>query len=238
MSTIFNLDSPIMRALSRMADLLILNLITLLCCLPIITAGASLTAMHYMCLKLARHEECYVIRGFFKSFKQNFKQATIIWLIMLVVIAILLGDLFLLNHMDFPHINVVRVIIMIAGVLVLFTSTFIFPTLAKFDNPVGRTIKNAFAISVLQFPKTVTMILLNAVPVLLLLVIRLAPFSFLFGFSVPAWLAAFMYSGFFKKLEDQINEKNGVVREEIVVDDDAVIFHDEIDEALLRDENK
>ena len=45
MSTIFNLDSPIMRALSRMADLLILNLLTLLCCIPVVTAGAALTAM-------------------------------------------------------------------------------------------------------------------------------------------------------------------------------------------------
>lgn len=237
MGTIFNLDSPIMRALSRMADLLVLNLLTLVCCIPVITAGASLTALHYMTLKMARHEECYIIKGFFKSFKENFKQATIIWLLFLVAVVVLAGDFYILHYAEFAYSTVFKVIIMIVAILVVFTGTFVFPTLAKFDNPVFRTIKNALVISILQFPKTITMIILNLIPVVLMLIIQLVPFSVLFGFSVPAFVSAYMYSNFFKKLEDQIIEKNGGAKEEVVEDEDAVIFHDEVNEALLADED-
>ena len=69
MGKFFDLDSPIMRTLNRLADLMWLNILTLLCCLPIITAGASLTAMHYVLLKMVRNEESYISRAFFKSFK-------------------------------------------------------------------------------------------------------------------------------------------------------------------------
>ena len=67
---IFDLDSPLMRVLTKMADLMLLNLLALICCIPIITVGASLTALHYVALKIVRNEEGYIIRTFFKSFKK------------------------------------------------------------------------------------------------------------------------------------------------------------------------
>lgn len=94
----FNLDSPVMQALGKMADLMWLNILTLICCIPVVTAGASLTAMHYMALKIVRNEECYITKGFFKSFKENFKQATLIWLLMVIVIAVLTGDFIIMKY--------------------------------------------------------------------------------------------------------------------------------------------
>lgn len=239
MGSIFNLDSPIMRALSKMTDLLILNLLTLVCCIPIITAGASLTACHYMALKMARREESYVVRGFFKSFKQNFKQATIIWLMLLVAVVVLAGDFLILNSLNLAYGTALKVVITVVAIIVLFTATFIFPTLAKFDNPVMRTIKNAFVISVLQFPKTILMIILNIIPILLTLIIQVAPLSFLFGFSVPAFVSAYLYSKFFKKLEAQIIEKNGGEQGENTAEaSDERIFYDEPEETDATENRK
>ena len=68
MSKIFDIDSPFMRALTRVADLMILNFLMLLCCIPVITAGAGFTGMHYVLLKMVRNEEGYIARGFFKKF--------------------------------------------------------------------------------------------------------------------------------------------------------------------------
>ena len=65
----FDLESPLMQILNKVADLMILNILTVVCCIPVITTGASLTAMHYVALKMARNEECYIARDFFKSFK-------------------------------------------------------------------------------------------------------------------------------------------------------------------------
>ena len=93
---IFDVDSPLMQGLSKMADLMFVNLLALLCCIPIVTVGASMTALHYMALKIVRNEECYIARGFFKSFKQNLRQGTVIWLLQLLITAVLAGDFYLM----------------------------------------------------------------------------------------------------------------------------------------------
>ena len=107
MGRFFDLESPIMRTLNRVADLMILNLLMIVCCIPVITVGASVTAMHYVILKMVRGEEGYLVKGFFKSFAANFKQATLIWLLMMVVIAVYVGDalIFSFSGMVFPMPN-------------------------------------------------------------------------------------------------------------------------------------
>ena len=61
-----------------MTDLMILNIVTLLMCLPVITAGAALTGMHYVLLKMVREQEGYIVPSFFRSFKRNLLQATLL----------------------------------------------------------------------------------------------------------------------------------------------------------------
>lgn len=236
----FNLDSPVMQALGKMADMMWLNILTLICCIPIITAGASLTALHYMALKIVRNEECYITRGFFKSFKENFKQATIIWLLMLVVIILLVGDFLIMKYSGLEFSKVLQIIIVAVGVLFTFTAMFVFPVLAKFDNTTWRTIKNAFLMSIMQFPKTILMVILFAIPpVVFVLFPQVIPIVIMFGFSLPAWLSAKLYNKFFQKLEDQILEANSPAEEaeEDSEGEDERIFKDELDESLLQEDS-
>ena len=93
MSRFFNPDNPIMEFIAKIFDLILLNLIFIFSCVPIITIGASTSALSYVTLKMVRNEEAYIVRSFFKSFKDNFKQATIINLIMIAVGAVLYLDL-------------------------------------------------------------------------------------------------------------------------------------------------
>ena len=88
----FKLDSPFMNFLNRVCDIMILNFMVILFSLPIVTAGASITAAYYIAYKMVKNEESYIVRGFFKAFKENFKQSTIIWLIFLAIFAILFMD--------------------------------------------------------------------------------------------------------------------------------------------------
>lgn len=232
---LFNLDSPLMQALNKLADLMWLNVLTLICCIPIVTVGASLTAMHYMALKIARDEECYITRDYFKSFKLNFKQATIIWLLMLFFILVLVGDYFILKNTQLQFGNVISIMLTVVVVVLLFTCTFVFPVLAKFDNTVLRTIKNSFFIGILQFPKTILMMILSLVPAALFIFVpRIIPIVVLFCFSAPAWVSAKLYSKFFQKLEDQITAENLPEGEENGTgEEDERIFRDELDETLV-----
>ena len=232
-----NLDSPFMQIMNKVADLMWINILTLICCIPVVTVGASLTAMHYMALKIVRDEECYITKEFFKSFKMNFKQGTAIWLIMLFVFLLLVGDFYIMNHSGLEFGRPLRVLIIVIAVLALFVSMFVFPVLAKFDNTVLRTIKNSFFISILQFPKTILMMIFTVLPIgLFIFFPQITPILFLFGLSAPAWASAKLYNKFFQKLEDQFMGANSQPEEKTEeTDEDARIFRDELDEALLED---
>lgn len=223
---IFDLDSPLMRFLNRMTDILWLNILTMLCCIPVVTIGASLTAMHYMSLKMVRNEECYITRGFFKSFKENFRQATVIWMLFLLVAGILVGDFYIMHNAGTEFPKPFKIAVIVVFMLLLCCVTFVFPVLAKFSNTIKATLKNAFYMSILQFPKTVLMLIMGIVlPVVLFAFVPYAaPFVFLFGLALPAYLSAKLYDGFFQGFEDKIT---GTDKETEAVDDEEVIFKDE-----------
>ena len=220
---IFDLDGPLMSILNKIADMMILNILALICCLPIFTAGAAFTALHYVSLKIVRNEEGYIAKSFFKAFKENFKQATIIWLVLLAAILLLVADFWLIKEFELDLGYWFKVILGAVFVLVIFTATFVFAALARFSNTTLQTVKNALAMSVLQFPKTILMIVLYLIPIVAgVFFYQAIPFVLLFGISVPVWLSAMLYNKFFKGLEDKIME-NMEKKEE---DDSEKIFSD------------
>ena len=203
MGKIFNFEGPVFTVLSRLADLFWLNLLFIVCSIPIVTIGASATAMYYVTLKMAKDEEGYITKSFFKSFKQNFLQATGIWLIYLVLIVVLVLDLRIANGGSLADIlasntisNVVIVSACVMGVVLLITGTYVFPVLSKFDNTIKNTVKNAFLISIRHLPYTVVMLVIGAVPWVLM---WFSPAAYLLLFIMFA-LLAYINSKFFNKI--------------------------------------
>lgn len=228
-----DIDSPLMQMMNKVADLMIVNLLTVVCMLPVVTAGAALTAMHYQVLKIVRNEECYIVRGYFKAFKENFKQSTAIWLIMLLLILILGGDFYIMAATETEFHMIFRAIMGAVAIFTAFTFMYVFPVQAKFVNPVFRTIKNALTISILQAPKSILMLILYVAPsVLAVFFPGIFPLVFLFGLSLPAFLAAKMYNKLFLKLEDRINEINGTSETADEEENEDKIFHDKLDTVL------
>ena len=215
MGRLFSLDSPLFSFLSKVADLMLLNILTLICCLPIVTVGASMTALHYVVLKMVRDEESYIIKSYFKSFKQNFKQATIIWLILLLVGAVLVGDIFILNFSTIGFSNWIRIALFTVIIIVLLATMHLFPVLSRFDNTIKNTFKNSFFMGILTFPKTILMLIIWVAPLLIAAVIvQATPIVFMLGISAPAYLCAKLYNKTFKRFEPE---------EEIVGDDEWTI---------------
>ena len=150
--------------MGRAADLFMLNVVFVICCLPVVTIGASLTALHYVTLKMARNEESYIIRSFFKSFKQNFKQATIINLIMLLIAGVLYFDTNIVRQMGGSMSKVLYIIFIALGIIYLAVFLYIYPVLAKFYNSVKNTFRNAFLMSIMHLPYTILMALVTIAP--------------------------------------------------------------------------
>lgn len=204
MGRFFDLDSPLMSTLSKLADLIILNILVVICSLPLFTIGASLTAMHYVVLKMVRNEEGYIIKSFFKSFKQNFKQATIIWLILLVVIGVLIGDFLILRFSAVALPQWLHVVILAIAVILLFATVHLFPVLSRFENTVLNTYRNSFFMGILALPRTVLMMICWIIPpVVAVFAPQIMPIVFVLGISGPAYFNAMLYNKTFKRFEPE-----------------------------------
>lgn len=159
------MDNKFFTFMGKVADLIILNLICVLCCLPIVTIGPSLTALHYVTMKMVRNEESYIVKNFFKSFKENFKQATIINLIMLVVGIMLFLDINIVKRMSGKLYSGLFVVFIAFLLLYMLVFLYIYPVLAKFYNTIKHTFINAFLMSIRHLPYTFVMLVITLLPI-------------------------------------------------------------------------
>jgi len=158
MSKLFRMDSPLMRFLTKIADLMVLNILFCVTSIPLITIGASWTALYSVTLKMVRDEEGSVSRSYFRSFRQNFRQATLLWLGVLVVLALLVLDIRVLNGMAGRTApGLLRVGVEILALLGIMVLQYLFPSLARFEASLADTLKNACMMALAHLPKTALM---------------------------------------------------------------------------------
>ena len=209
---IFEEGSPFQRFLNKMADLLILNLIALLMCLPIITAGASLTAMHYVLLKMVRGEEGYIVKSFFRSFKREFRQATVLWILYMALAALMASNLIMILQGGGVYPLWLPSSILVVAVLELMFMIYTFAMLSRFDNSIYQTLINAVTLTFSELPRSLEMAVITLVPLIAFFRASiLLPLLVLFGLSVPGYACAIVYDPIFKKIEKQIWEEENAV---------------------------
>ncbi len=168
-----------------------------------------MTALHYVVLKIVRDEECYIVKGFFKSFKENFKQATGIWLIEVVLIIVFTADFWIIRNAENNLPSFMILLLIGVAILAALALTLAFPLLAKFDNSVRITLKNSALMGIMILPKTILMAACWALPLIIIFwVPQIMPVTFCFGMSGPALLNALLYNKTFKKFEPEQNLKD------------------------------
>lgn len=200
----FNLDSPIMQFLSRLADLIILNILFIICCIPIVTIGAATTALYTVTLKAVKNEESYITSSFFKAFKSNFKIGTLTWLIVLTVGIVLWADFRILTIMTSPIREILQVFLLVMLFLFLIIELYLFPYIARFENTVFGSLKNAFLLAVAHLPYTMLLAAITVLAVLSTLYIDFRIIGFLWlviGFSGLAYINSFFFRKIFAKFE-------------------------------------
>ena len=204
----FSMDGPLWRALNFIADVMVLHVLWLVHSLPLVTIGASTTALYYAMMKRIRTNEGQVTANFRQSFKANFRQATILWLIAAAAGAILWLDL---NFCTTWGETAGKV--MLAGCSLLLapcwmTLLYLFPVLAKFTGSVYDTFKNALLMSVRHLPMTLLLTFLWATVWLMLAIFP--PFTGLMlisGAGLTAWITSYVYIQVFRAyLPNEIEE--------------------------------
>ncbi len=168
MGKLFNLDSPVMQGLSRICDLVVLNVLTVLLSLPIVTLGAASAALYDGVYRI-HLDEGGVYRAYFQAFKSNFKQATALWLILLA--AALLVGCALLFYLQMEGLvgSILAFLAVVLAVLWCAVFSWAFPLQSRFENSVPNTLRNAMLCGIAYLPRTLILIVLNMTPVFLLL---------------------------------------------------------------------
>lgn len=208
----FDLDSPIMVALSRLADMFFLSIMWLLCCLPVITIGPATAAMYYVALKWARKEDIKISAAFFDAFKKNFKQGVALNLIFLVVGVVLVLDFFIMSAQGTTYGAITSACFLVLGVWMLGVMFYAYPLQAQFYNTVRQTLINAAQLAVLKFPVTVVVFVVNLLPLILgfislELLVRTAPAWILLWPGVSAYINAKLFAKMFDKFIKEAEEK-------------------------------
>lgn len=194
MNNLLNLDGPIMRLINKIVYSVYLNILWFICCIPIITAGASTTALFYVTLKIAKNEEGNLTKAFFHSFKENLKQGTIIWLILLGLGIVLGIDGYVLYHMRFENVfwTLCTAFLIIAAAAYAVVLMYIFPLLARFDNTVSAMFKNALFMGIRFLLCTIVMTIIYFL--MLLVIVRFFTPAVIFGEGLCALLCSYLLS--------------------------------------------
>lgn len=217
MGKLFNLESPFWRFVGKLADAVVLNIFWVIFSLPIVTIGASTTALYYCTMKVAKDREgSSLLRDFWKSFKLNFKQATILWILCLGLLAFFALDIYFYWGMDSQLSSILCVIFTVFVVILFLTMFYLFPLQAKFYNPIRKTISFALVMLLRYFHFTLLMGLIAAA--ILLATIYYLPMA-IFGMGLIAFLQSYILNHIFQKYapdEDPDEVSRNAIAEENV----------------------
>lgn len=160
MGNLFSINSPLWNFCNKVLHLLWLSLLWFVCCIPVITMGASTTALYSVMLKYVKNEEGYLTRSFFISLKQNFRQAVIIW-ICLFFPGLFLGVNLLVytRSTDTGLLPMILTTVFFSVILVfVLINIYVYAVLAKFDNTVARTVINSAIMAIRHWPFSIGML--------------------------------------------------------------------------------
>lgn len=208
MRTFFDSDSWLMQLVSRFSSLVILNLLFLCTCIPIFTIGVALTALYDVVFRMDTDRKGKLLSAYFRAFAANFRQATPIWLLLLLVIAASsVNAVVFSNWGNLPGsiLSLLAVVILINILLVL---GYFFPLLSQFDNTKRNTLKNAMLLSVGNLPRTLIIAVINCFPWALTFVNFYAFIQLSFLWLVLYFAAAaYFNSRVLKKVFDPLREQ-------------------------------
>lgn len=209
MKGLFDIEGPVMQFMTKLVYSVWLNILWFICCLPIFTVGASTTALFYVSLKIAKNEEGNLTKAFFHSFKENFRQATLIWLILLGLGLVLGVDAYVFYRMRFESVlwALGTAVFLVALAAYGIIWMYVFPLQARFDNTIWAMFKNSLMIGMRFLLCTVLMAMIYFV--MAVVVIRVFTPAIIFGQGLCALLCSYLLSNILLLCEEKTEERRG-----------------------------
>ncbi len=236
MRNIFSPDSFLIKTLTLLFDLMYLNAMFLICCLPIFTIGAAATALYAVLFKRLRGKDIKIGKTYFAEFKANFKQSTLFWIPYFLIVAFLAADIYISHNILPENFRFLQYPVSIALFILLWATVLVFPQMALFKSPTRQIIKNSAILGLVNFP-VIGMVFIIHIFIFLIAdlsakaeVIVFSLFLFI-GFAALAWFFCIFYRNIFTKIleknapeEKESAETEGLLDGETDPDDDLPII--------------
>lgn len=206
MNRLLDFDNNIMGFIESICDLILLNLLFVVSCLPVVTIGASVTSLYYVTLKIVRNEAPAIWGTFWKSFCENFKIATLIWVIILLFAGLLAFD-YWASPIFIPDFAVfMRTMVILLALLFFCAGMYVFPILCRFVCTGKQAIKNSFMMAFAHFPQTLLLVLIHSFCPLLCFIssklfLSISSLFLVCGFSAIALAASIVFDRIFSRYE-------------------------------------
>ena len=207
MRDFFNIESPFMQLLTRVGDLIIVNALYLVCCVPIVTIGAATAALHKVAQAIVYDTDNGIFKTFFRAFRDNFKQATALWLMMLFFAAAMGCNYMLISGFVAGTLaTVLKGALVVAIGLVLVMAAYMFPLMVRYTNTLRELATNALILAVVKLPRTLGLMILWAMPVVIAVIsmqtfLQTLVFWLTVGFGFVGYMSGVLLKPVFAELE-------------------------------------
>lgn len=194
--------------MNRVANIMIVNLLLLFCSIPIVTAGAATVAAHKVMQSIVRGTESGILKGYFRAFMLNLKQATIAWIVCIAIILALVYEMYILLVVhQITSFSIVIIGVLIVSVFLIGISSYLFPLIARYENTLMQHLKNAFYLLLGNPLRSTLLIAVDIVPFVVPLVftdffVRRIYIWILFFWGLSVYLNAILLKPVFQKLEN------------------------------------
>lgn len=200
MKGFFDPDGVFARAMDFLWRMIVLNVLFLICSLPVVTFGASSAALYGAIQKAQKGYDGKLFRVFFEKFRENFKAATLSWLILLPLVVICVVDLLV------APAGLWRIIATLGLQLCAMVAVLLFPLLARYENRPATHVKNAFLLAIGNLPRVLAVFILWGIPIGACLVSGTVMYVLsimwvLFLYAILAWVTQSLLWPIFNKLE-------------------------------------
>lgn len=162
MGELFNLDNKFFQGINKIVDCVCLSFLWVLLCIPVVTAGAATTALYYTVNKVIRNNRSYIWKEFWHAFRTNFKQSTLVWLIVIFIYAIMGIDCYIMFQYAKAGVSYGSLYIVFAVLMLIVTmwANYLFPYMARFENTLKAVLKNCVIMALLNLGKSVVLLVL------------------------------------------------------------------------------
>ena len=201
MINLLNEDNFLHIFLNRVGDIVVSNLLFVLCSVPIVTIGPALTALYQVMLKIAKGDEPRPARVFFKAFRQNFRQSLILWLGLLAAALITAADIYYFHTNTSGLGRAMFLLSLGVAVLLGLLTLYVFPVTAAFVGSVKDMLRDSFAFLFMRFHYALLIAVLTTFPMIMTYTdLQMLPLSAFFWFFLGFGLIAYLNAKLFYKL--------------------------------------